>query len=466
MYSGRSDERMIQEKLQKQVGTFYLVIRLINVAMVLAPLWCVWVNYYMPGMPTLQSLPKAVVIWAAGAGIFEVLCDRLDGFVLFNPSAMERVIDQVMAAGATDLAACVMIWILSSPMPSIVPGICCFCVQCAVIFLCVVVSNWVFWVVHKPTDAVIVYDVRQGMEQLISQYGLQDIYHVIGTYTIEEVLRSPELIAPANIVFMSGIHSHDRNVILKHCISNNQKMFVIPRIGDALMSSAGRVHLFHLPMLVVKRCDPVESYRFTKRTFDIILSALALIVLSPIFLVLALLVHSDSGSVIYRQRRLTKDGKEFDILKFRSMRMDAEKMTGAVLSAGENDPRITRVGRILRAYRLDELPQLINILKGDMSFVGPRPERPEIAAQIEKEIPEFRLRLQVKAGLTGYAQVYGKYNTSAYDKLLMDLQYIANPSLMEDLYILLSTVRILFSKESTEGVGEEQTVLTYAERNV
>ena len=151
------------------------------------------------------------------------------------------------------------------------------------------------------------------------------------------------------------------------------------------------------------------------------------------------------------------DGKQFEILKFRSMRVDAEKDGVARLSTGDKDDRITKVGHIIRACRLDELPQLLNILKGDLSIVGPRPERPEIAAQYCEEMPEFALRLQAKAGLTGYAQVYGKYNTTPYDKLQMDLMYIAHPSLIEDLKIMLATVKILFMPESTEGVAEGAT---------
>jgi len=160
--------------------------------------------------------------------------------------------------------------------------------------------------------------------------------------------------------------------------------------------------------------------------------------------------------VLYRQPRLTKNGKVFHVLKFRSMRVDAEKDGVARLSTGDKDDRITPVGRIIRKVRIDELPQLLNILGGSMSVVGPRPERPEIAEQYEKELPEFRLRLQVKAGLTGYAQVYGKYNTTPYDKLQMDLMYIANPSFLEDLRIIFATVKILFVPESTDGVGEGQ----------
>ena len=159
----------------------------------------------------------------------------------------------------------------------------------------------------------------------------------------------------------------------------------------------------------------------------------------------------DGGPVFYKQTRLTKDRKLFQIYKFRSMRVDAEKDGVARLSTGENDPRITPVGRLIRACRLDELPQLINILKGDMTIVGPRPERPEIAAEYEKQLPEFALRLQVKAGLTGYAQVYGKYNSSPYEKLEFDLMYINEMNFLVDLELMFNTFRIMFSKESTEG---------------
>ena len=162
--------------------------------------------------------------------------------------------------------------------------------------------------------------------------------------------------------------------------------------------------------------------------------------------------------------RLTKDGKQFHILKFRSMCVDAEKYSGAVLSAGERDPRVTKVGRVIRACRVDELPQLLNILKGDMSLVGPRPERPEIAAEYEKTLPEFALRLQVRAGLTGYAQVYGKYNTTPYDKLKLDLTYIENYSFLLDLQLIATTVKILFQKENTEGVDQWQTTASKREK--
>jgi lipopolysaccharide/colanic/teichoic acid biosynthesis glycosyltransferase len=157
--------------------------------------------------------------------------------------------------------------------------------------------------------------------------------------------------------------------------------------------------------------------------------------------------------VFYRQERLTQYGKVFLIIKFRSMRVDSETKSGARLAA-KGDSRITPVGRILRKIHFDELPQLFNIIRGDMSIVGPRPERPEIAAQYEKEIPEFSYRLKVKAGLTGYAQVYGKYNTKPYDKLKLDLTYIENYTVWLDLKLMLLTLKVLVSPDATEGIEE------------
>lgn len=267
-------------------------------------------------------------------------------------------------------------------------------------------------------------------------------------------------------VFLSGIHSHERNVIIKYCVANDIDVFVIPRIGDVLMSAADHMHMFHLPMLHLRRYNVQPEYLFMKRLLDVVLSSVALVILSPVMLVVALAIKkTDGGPVLYKQVRLTKDGKSFEILKFRSMRVDAEKDGIARLSTGDKDERVTPVGRIIRACRLDELPQLINILVGDMTIVGPRAERPEIAAQYEKELPEFALRLQGKAGLTGYAQVYGKYNTTPYDKLQMDLMYLAHPSIVEDIKIMFATVKILFMPDSTEGVEKGKTTAA-EERNI
>ena len=209
-------------------------------------------------------------------------------------------------------------------------------------------------------------------------YGLDTKYKVVLTATADECIANLAMLDGVSTVFMSGIHSHDRNVILKYCVENNIGTFVIPRIGDTIMSGAYPMHMFHLPMLKVGRYHPQPEYLFIKRLLDIVISAVALVVLSPIFLITAIAIKAtDHGPVFYKQIRLTKDGKEFGILKFRSMRVDAEKDGVARLSSGDHDDRITPVGKVIRACRIDELPQLLNILRGELSIVGPRPERPK-----------------------------------------------------------------------------------------
>ena len=194
---------------------------------------------------------------------------------------------------------------------------------------------------------------------------------------------------------------------------------------------------------------------FCKRAMDIAIGLAGCILASPVMFVIAAAIKLyDGGPVLYSQERITKNGKPFQIYKFRSMIVESEKR-GARL-ASSHDDRITPVGKVIRRLHVDELPQLFNVLVGDMSFVGPRPEREEITKEYEQSIPQFRFRLKVKAGLTGYAQVYGQYNTVPYDKLKLDLTYIENYSLWLDLKLILLTVKILFQKEKSEGVDDSQ----------
>ena len=258
-------------------------------------------------------------------------------------------------------------------------------------------------------------------------------------------------------VFVAGVHSRCRNGIAKYCKEKGIVGFFLPHIGDVIMREAIHIQSFDAPVLFVTRSELRPEYAIIKRTFDIVASLCGIIVLAIPMLIIAVAIRAyDGGPAIYKQVRLTRGGKEFKIYKFRSMRVDAEKDGVARLSTGENDDRITPVGRVIRKIRADEFVQLFNILKGDMSFVGPRPERPEIAEQYYEFLPDFKLRLQVKAGLTGYAQVYGKYNTDPYEKLEFDLLYINKMSVITDLKLIFATFSILFKGESTEGVSVNQ----------
>lgn len=256
-------------------------------------------------------------------------------------------------------------------------------------------------------------------------------------------------------VIVGDIPSHERNMIIKYCFGEHIRTYSVPKISDILLRSSYDLNLFDSPLLLSRNNSGLQiEQEVAKRAMDVILALIAAVVTVPFFLIIGLSIKmTDGGPVFYKQTRLTKDGKTFEIYKFRTMIQDAEK-DGVARLASEGDSRILPVGRLLRATRMDELPQIYNILKGEMSIVGPRPERPELAEELTKEIPEFPYRLQVKAGLTGYAQVYGKYNTTAYDKLKLDLTYIRNYSFLLDLKLILMTPKILFLKESTEGVKQ------------
>lgn len=257
-------------------------------------------------------------------------------------------------------------------------------------------------------------------------------------------------------VLIGNVSANDKDRLLKLCFKENKRVYFSPRISDILIRASDNVNLWDTPIYLNKNAGISPFSAALKRFFDIVLSAAALIILSPIMIVVAIAIKvEDGGPVFYKQERVTKNGRHFMILKFRSMIVDAEK-DGRPHPAGEKDDRITKVGRVIRACRFDELPQLINIIKGDMSIVGPRPERYEQVEEYTRENPEFALREKVKGGLTGYAQVYGKYNTTSRDKLKLDLIYITNYSLLLDLQIIFETIKILFRKESTEGFSPEQ----------
>ena len=265
-----------------------------------------------------------------------------------------------------------------------------------------------------------------------------------------------EMILGYNAVVLCDLPAEARNQIMKYCYQESVRTYVTPKISDILFRGADDIHLFDTPLLLSRNQGLSIVDLFVKRMMDIVLSLIGIVIAAPFMLIIVLAIKLyDGGPILYKQERLTKDGKPFMIYKFRSMTVHSED-EGARLAA-KGDARVTPVGRIIRAIHFDELPQLFNILKGEMSVVGPRPERQIIADQYTEEIPEFCLRLKVKAGLTGYAQVYGKYNTTPYDKLKLDLTYIENYSAWLDIKILFLTFKILFVRENTEGVDAEQT---------
>lgn len=325
--------------------------------------------------------------------------------------------------------------------------------------LWVFICNFCYYKAFPPRDLLIVHGERP-IDDIIAKFeSRKDKYKIAKCVNIAEGMESvkQEVVGDYGAVVLWDISATDRNLLLKYCYSRSIRVYTMPKISDVLIKGADQLHLFDTPLYMTREYALKVEQRMAKRAVDLICSVLLLVIASPIMLVAAILIKAyDGGPVLYKQIRCTQDRKEFYILKFRSMKVDAEK-DGVARLAAKNDSRITPIGKFIRMTRIDELPQLINIFKGDMSFIGPRPERPEIIDKYMEEMPEFSFRMKVKAGLAGYAQVYGKYNTTPYDKLKLDLTYIEQYSFWLDLKLMLLTLKILIKPESTEGVSSTQT---------
>lgn len=330
-------------------------------------------------------------------------------------------------------------------------------------FLFIVVWTLLFQTGYRhmfpPRKMIFIQGDRRDYHLMDKMNAREDKYEICKTVSYKEGIdQIKKQLNNYDAVLIGDMPSHERNLLLKYCFSSGIRSYSVPKISDVLLRSSDELNLFDTPLLLSRNIGLTIEQQWVKRLEDIVFSLVMLVLFSPVFLIAAVSIKcTDGGPVFYKQQRLTKDGRVFEIYKFRTMIMDAEKQSGPVL-ASQKDPRILPIGHILRATRMDELPQILNILKGEMSLVGPRPERPQLAEEIEKRIPEFSYRLKVKAGLTGYAQVYGKYNTTSYDKLKLDLMYIRKYSFLLDLKLILMTPKIMFMKESTEGVTPDPDV--------
>ena len=326
--------------------------------------------------------------------------------------------------------------------------------------LCYVFTLW-YHKTNVPHNMLLVYRDERAMSLKFKMDSRQEKYRITETVHTDAGLEAIKSRIPEHdAVILSSMPVSVRNDIMRYCYQNSVRCYIAPEISDIIVTGSREITLFDTPLRLVKGRGLTYQQRFVKRLFDVVLSSIVLAALSPLMLLIAAAIRlSDGGPVFYRQKRVTRDGEVFDILKFRSMVVDAEKQ-GETMPAVDGDPRITKVGRIIRPMRLDELPQLINIIRGDMSIVGPRPERVEHVQAYSAEIPEWHFREKVRGGLTGYAQVFGKYNTEAYDKLRMDLMYIEHYSLSLDIKLIFMTLRVLFSREAVEGFdrpGREET---------
>ena len=447
---------------EQRTDLYLLLVKVLLVAVDTAFFAAAWYLFYSEQLFVETFYGKGhLFVIALFVVLYVSLAKLYGGFDLTTSSASELSYGHAVAAVITAFFTYIVLWLLQRTLPNVLPLL---AVMVGMILASALWSGPAVRLTNRllpPKRTVLIYAYSEAMEngQMIIN-NMPWRFALVGQLAVDgDPARTlAELKAMnAEAVMICGVSSSVRNDIVKFCIAEKMEAYVRPNIGDYLINGAKTMQMCSLPVMLCQRCNPSVWYLVVKRGMDIVLSLAALVILSPLMLVTAAAIKLyDGGPVFYKQIRLTKDRKEFYVYKFRSMRVDAEK-DGVARLASQGDDRITPVGKVIRSLRIDELPQLLCILMGTMTIVGPRPERPEIAEQYEKEMPEFALRLQAKAGLTGYAQVYGKYNTSPYNKLQMDLQYIGSMGLVTDLKIIFATIKVLFVPESTEGVAQGQT---------
>lgn len=332
--------------------------------------------------------------------------------------------------------------------------------QLIIIFFGSYAANSIYYSMYQAHHILAIVGENVDSAAVVAKMG-----RIKERYAIDKIIYSNEgeenIIKAINeyeAIFIGDIEKSLQNNIIRYCYKERKRIYLSPSSNDIIINNCYQSQIFDAPVLVCRNRGLTIEQQLIKRAMDLLVSVIGLIIASPIMILVALGIKLyDGGPVFFKQNRVTKDGKIFNVLKFRSMIVDADRVK--LRKATSNDDRITPIGKIIRPLRLDELPQLLNILKGDMSLVGPRPERTENVYEYTQMLPEFDLRHRVKGGLTGYAQIYGKYNTSPQSKLNMDLIYIEKYSLLLDLKLLVMTIKILFMRESTEGFSDEDSLI-------
>lgn len=398
-----------------------------------------------------------LVFFVLYLALFIIFGKMFDAFQIGDTTTTDLFLSHSLALLVANVFVYVILCLITLRLIPVWPILIMQIVEMLLMALLLLLENRYIRKIFPPVKVVAIYgEEHYGLIGKLNN--IKDLsMSVIKTIDLEKLDYSKidEVLDGADGIVTLDVHHENKKKLFKICYEKGLLIYDVPSITDMLLASSDILHIVDTPLLKINKFGPGQFERTVKRAIDIVGSLVLIILTSPIMLFTAIAIKlEDHGDIFYKQIRLTRDRKEFEIVKFRSMVMNAEKKTGVVL-AKQNDDRITKVGKFIRKTRFDELPQLVNILKGDMSFVGPRPERPEIHKEICKTMPEFNYRLVVKAGLTGYAQIYGKYNTSLRDKLLLDLYYIENYSIIDDIKLLLLTLKIVFNKDATEGVKDE-----------
>ncbi len=416
----------------------------------------VWYWHYNTGIPKAFYFWGHVFIAVVYLMMLLFASSMYGGLKIGSFRMIELTLSQGFATLVTNILFYAIICLLAYRLPTIIPLFLGMLVQCFAVGIWIIASTLCFRALFPPVDVLLVYG-GNTQDVIIDRFKTRrHQFTVTKSMSAEDGIEEVcDEIGKHEAVMLWDIPDQIRNTIFKSCYEKDVDIYVGPKIMDIVLKGSQNLHLFDTPLLYTKS-DPIEAeQRMIKRGFDIVFAFIMIVITSPIMLITAICVKAcDGGSVFYKQVRCTRGNREFEIIKFRSMIEEAES-DGKARLASKNDSRITPVGHVIRKLRIDELPQLFNVIKGDMSFVGPRPERPEKIMEYTEKMPEFSYRTKVVAGITGYAQVYGKYNTRPYDKLKLDLYYIENFSIWLDLRLLVLTVKTLFMIGSAEGVAEE-----------
>lgn len=363
-------------------------------------------------------------------------------------------IDQIAPVDPPSFSTFLTHYFTGRVLPGLMVLLAVFVVQICIIIVFSWTANTIYFKINKPKRVLVIYDNPNDLPEVVSKIKkYPNRWKIFGLahYTDQDLLKK---IRQCQSILFFDVPKNERSTLLEYCYKHNRDTYLSPYVSDIIINSSSSFLVDDTTMLATADCGMSFEQLLIKRVGDILFSSVFILLTSPIMLIAAISIRLyDHGPILYKQKRLTKGGREFNVLKFRSMIVNAEKQTGAML-AQQDDERITPVGKFLRRFRLDELPQLLNIFIGDMSVVGPRPERMQIAEEYEKELPEFRYRLKVKAGLTGLAQIMSKYNTTPRDKLILDLAYIQQYSLWLDIKLILQTMIVFLKSDSTEGSHE------------
>lgn len=451
-----SKRKQKQYKFDEIKHTLRKIEGLFEVAVLTGTYYFIW--YFAYDVPTMHSFAGngkwlLMGVYAFLALILFMYCDS---FKFGHLKLTDIVISQWISIVIINFISYFQLCLIANTILHFAPILILVGIDMVASFILSYIFTVIYHRFYVPKRMVMIYGTQNAVSLKMKMDTRNDKYRIVKMISEDEISYEKIVseIEKYDAVVVNDVDAKIRNDLLKYCYKKSIRTYLVPKLSDIIYSGAEEITLFDTPLRLVKGRGLSPAQRFVKRMFDLIFATIAVVPVLPITLFVAIAIKiEDGGSIFYRQKRVTKDGKIFDILKFRSMIEDAER-DGRPHPATKHDDRITKVGKVIRAMRIDELPQVFNILKGDMSIVGPRPERVEHCEKYGAEIPEFEFRNKVKGGLTGFAQVYGKYNTSALDKLRLDLMYIENYSLILDIKLILMTIRIMFKKESTEGFDE------------